>query len=248
MKMMSRSRALVAVAVLAGTAAFFATPVLAQTPPGPPVCGSVASLMNLHIFLEGPGAIGDNIVSFPASSPVNNNPSSANNGFRQICNRFGLGTTTSSLLQFNAQAGTIATFTCDQPSPPTWTPGQAAIVRPVAVATPISGRVPGVECSRPYTAYGEGPGAQGDNLYPVPVTITSNSPQDLCTQLGLPTSSQVIQFVAGTLDPPSAPAAQINTHLCGGVATFSLRIGEGVLIRPTGTAGAAVATGSPVIF
>ena len=233
MNMTSLRRAIIAVAVLA-TAAF---PVLAQTPPGPPVCGSVASLMNLQIYLDASGPLGDNIVSVPAVSPVNLNPNSANNGFKQLCDRFLLTGTTTNVIQMNAQAGTVTSFVCNQASPPTWTVGQAALVRPSASAT---GRIPGIECSRPYTSYGEGSGAAGDNMYPVPATIASSSPQDLCSNLSLPAGSQVIQFLAG--------AGTVNTHLCGATPTWALRLGEGVLIRPTGAPGAAVATGSPVIF
>jgi len=237
---MNKSMRRALVAIVACSAALV-SPVLAQTPPGPPVCGSVASLMNIELFLEATGAKGDNFISIPAVGPLNENPTSgASNGFKQICNRFGLAGSTSAIMQFNAQGGTVTTFTCDQVSAPSWTVGQGALVRPAGVATPITGRIPGIECARPYTSYGEGSGATGDNIYPVPLTITTASPEVLCGQLLLPSGSQVIQFLAGP--------GNINIHLCGSTATFSLNLGAAVLIRPTGAAGSAVATGTPVIY
>jgi hypothetical protein len=243
MKMSALRRTVFAVAAFAGMAALATSPALAQAPPGPPVCGSVASLMNLEIWGEGLAALGDNIVSIPAVSPINNNPSSANNGFRQICDRFGLGTGSSAALQFNGQTGQVVTYLCSQPAPPGWQPGQATLVRPTTIPAGASttGRIPGVECSQPYTSYGEGVGAVGDNMYSVPNTITSSSPEDLCNQLNLPPSSAVLDFVAG-------PTSNVRTHLCTQTPTFSLRLGNGVLIRPTGAPGTAVATGQAIIF
>jgi len=252
MKMTSLRQAILMAAVFAGTAALVATPVLAQTPPGPPVCGGVASLMNHQIFLEAPGAVGDNIVSIPAVSPINNNPTNPTaNGFFDLCKRFAnpsggslIGTTTQ-ILQFNAQAGTIATFACDSAAAPGFTPGQAVLIRPSFTGgTSTTGRIPGVECSRPYTAYIEGPGVLGDNLWPTPITLagggapltaTSGGAQDVCTQLGLNNTSAVIRFHANS--------GILDSHICGTVPQFTLGLGEGVLIRPGATA-----TGTPVIF
>lgn len=150
----SMRRTLMAIALVAGSAALLTSPALAQTPPGPPVCGSVASLMNLEIFPDAAGARGDNFVSVPAVSPVNNNPGSPSaNGFQQLCQRFGLTGSSSALLQFNAQTGAIASFNCDQAVAPAWTVGQGVLIRPSGVASPITGRIPGVECARPYTSY-----------------------------------------------------------------------------------------------
>jgi hypothetical protein len=237
MNMSALRRSFIAAAVFAGTAALFSSPVLAQAPPGPPVCGSVASLMNLELFPEGLAALGDNIVSIPAVSPVT---ASGVNGFRQLCIRFGLDGTSTTLTQFNAQTGQNIAALCSSPNPANFQQGQAVLIRPVGVTPPITGRIPGVECSQPYTSYGEGLAAVGDNQYSVPLTITSTSPEDLCDQLNLPATSAVIDFVAGP--------GTTNTHLCGTTPTFSLRLGYGVLIRPAGSPGSAVATGQAIIF
>lgn len=238
--MNSLRRAFIAIAVLA-MAAVLASPALAQARTAVPRPVSVASLMNLELYLEAFGAKGDNIISIPGVGPMNENASnSAGNGFKQICRRFGIDGSPSAILQFNAQTGTITTYTCDQISAPVWTPGEAAMVRPSGVAAPITGRIPGVESAWEYNAYGEGAGALGDNLYPVPLTLATSSPEGLCGMLNLPAGSQILQLLAGP--------GNINTHLCGAAPTFSLRLGEGVLIRPTGTPGAKVATGTPTLY
>lgn len=269
MKMMSLRRVLTAMAVLAGTAALI-SPALAQVAPGPPVCGSVASLMNMSVLQDGPGVQGDNLLSIPSISPINNNPASANNGFKQLCDRFGLATAGSSILQFNAQSGAPVTFTCDQPSPPAWTPGQAALMRPAAPAT---GKIPGVECSRPYRYYADGPGVLGDNLHAVPLTIAliPNSPQAYCDMMGL---RPVAGAIAGDTILDFVPSGAINTHVCGTAPLFTLTLGRALLVRPSTqgictslvctrglvgnactvnancdlAAGAAAVTGTPVIF
>jgi hypothetical protein len=268
MKMMSLRRVLSAVAVLAGTAALV-SPALAQAPPGPPVCGAVASLMNISLIQDGGGAVGDNLLSVPGISPINNNPSSANNGFKQMCTRFGLATAGSSILQFNAQSGTPVTFTCDQPSPPTWIVGQGVLIRPAAAAT---GKVPGVECAQPYRYFADGPAVQGDNVHPVPLTIAliPNNPQVYCDMMGLRPQG----VVAGDTILDFNPAGTINTHVCGTAPLFNLTLGRALLVRPSTqgictasvctrglvgnacavnsncdlTGGAAAVTGTPVIF
>lgn len=237
-------RALVAIALVAGTAALV-TPVLAQTPPGPPVCGNVAGLVNYELFLEGFAAKGDNFVSIPQQGPLtagnNTQPgSAANQTFKQLCTRFGLTGTTSSIQQFNADTGNITSYTCDQGAAPQFTEGQGVLIRPVGVAGQITGRIPGVECSRDYTAYGEGFGALGDNIAWIPLTVTTNSPEVFCQQLSLPAGSSVQQFIAG--------AGNINSHTCGAAATYTLRVGEALLVRPSGAAGAPVSTGRLVIY
>jgi hypothetical protein len=245
MKMKSLRQAFLLVAIFAGTAALVASPVLAQNPPGPPVCGGVASLMNHQLFVDAPGTFGDNIVSIPSISPVNNTPANpTSNGLIDLCRRFGLTGTLSAVLQFNASSGNICTYTCDQPATScAFTVGQAVLIRPTVGTT---GRIPGVECARPYTSYVEGPAAIGDNLYPVPLTLagggtpltaTSGGARDLCVQLGLPAGSTVKRFFADI--------GNIDTFTCGqaGAAAFPLALGEGVLIQPAGTT-----TGTPVIF
>jgi hypothetical protein len=248
-------RTVFAVAAFAGMAALATSPALAQAPPGPPVCGSVASLMNLEIWGEGFGALGDNFISIPAISPVNNQPPPSG-GFSNLCTRFGIPSGGASLIQFQANTGGLGTqtFICGQAPSAVYSAGQAVLIRPTVgpggalpPGSSSTGRIPGVECSQPYTSYGEGLGAIGDNLYPVPLTIVltpvggGGSPEDLCLQLNLPAGSSVQDFVAG-------PTSNIRTHLCTQTPTFGLRIGQGVLIRPTGTPGAAVATGQPIIF
>src|SRR5438093_10018737 len=94
MKTKSVRQAILLAAVLAGTAVLAMSPALAV----PPVCGGVASLMNHQIYKwqDVTHKIGDNIVSIPAISPINNSPNSPSaNGFIDLCKRFGLtGTTT----------------------------------------------------------------------------------------------------------------------------------------------------------
>jgi len=223
-------------AVFAGTAALLASPVLAQTPPGPPVCGGVASLMNVSLTQEGPGPKGDNIVSIPAISPINNNPATfSNNGFHDLCRRFGLTGTTSTIIQFNAQTGIPATFICNQSiASSAFTPGQAVLIQPSANAT---GRIPGVECTRPYTAYVEAPGTLGDNLFPVPITYAGSKMFNICQTFGLSTAaSSVIRFHADT--------GSLDTVTCDQSASvLTLGVGEGVLVRPGSTQ-----TATPLIF
>jgi hypothetical protein len=225
MKTVHIRRAIMTMA-LAGGLAFLASPAFAQ-----PSCGSVASLMNAAIYQDGPGAVGDNLLSIPAVSPINV-ALGPNNGFKQLCNRFGLTGTTSLVIQFDAQAGNITTFQCDQAAAPPFTAGQAVLIRPTASG---NGRIPGVECSQSYTTYIEGAGALGDNLFPVPLTATAADPQVLCGQLNLVNNSQVIRF--------DAQAGNIQSHLCGQVPVFNLVLGEAVLIRPLSTA-----TGAAIIY
>lgn len=232
MKMMSFRRILGAVAVLAGTAALV-SPALAQAPPGPPVCGSVASLMNMSLAPDGPGVQGDNLLSIPSISPINANPTGANNGFKQLCTRFGLATAATSVLQFNAQGGSPVTYTCDQPSPPTWQTGQGVLMRPGAAA---SGKIPGVECSQPYRYYADGPSVFGDNIHAVPLTIAliPNSPQVYCDMMGLrPTVGPINGDTILDFNPGVGGPAGINTHVCGGAPLFTLTIGRGLLVRPS---------------
>ncbi|MBI3447621.1 MAG: hypothetical protein HY049_01680 [Acidobacteria bacterium] len=238
MRKTSLRHALLMAAVFAGTAALVASPALAQTPPGPPACGGVASLMNLQLTADVPGPKGDNIVSIPAVSPVNNNPGSATtNGFFDLCRRFSLIGTTSTIQQFNAQAGTVATFDCSQAAAPTFTPGQAVLIRPTLSN---AGRIPGVECTRPYIAYVEGPGVLGDNLLPVPVTYAGSKLFNICQTFGLTTAaSSVARFHADT--------GTVDTVTCDqSAATAVLGVGEGVLFRPGVTTPGGGAT--PLIF
>jgi hypothetical protein len=182
---------------------------------------------------EGLGALGDNYVSIPAVSPINNNPTNpATNGFQSLCSRFGLTGTTSLVTQVNANAGSVTDFTCNSAAAPPFQPGQGVIIKPTAGVT---GRIPGVECSQPYTAFQEGLGALGDNYFPVPVTFAGNDPEDLCVQLVLPAGSAVIRS--------DASAGAQPTHNCGQAPQFTLKIGEAVLIRPNATV-----TGSVMIF
>lgn len=253
MKMKSLRQAFVMAVVFAGTAALMATPVLAQQQPpapGPPVCGGVASLMNHQIYrFAGLGTFpkGANIVSIPSVSPINNTPTNhANNGFHDLCRRFGLTGTTSQIQQFDPRnPAHIQSFTCDQPiSSDDFTIGQAVYILPSADAT---GRLPGVECARPYTTYVEGLGTVGDNLWPMPITVAGvGTPvagvgglQDVCNMLGLPGGTSVIRF--------DALGGNQRTHLCGAVPQAAdvspSPIGEGLLIRPGSTT-----TGTPVIF
>src|SRR5262245_43332033 len=161
MDKLSLRRAFVAVALVAGASILANSPVFAQ-----PVCGGVASLMNKSLAQEGLGVLGDNIVSIPAVSPINNNPTNATaNGFIDLCRRFGITRTASSIQQTNAGTGAVTTFTCNQASAPPFAVGQAVVIRPT-IAT--SGRVPGVECAQSYTASVDGLGALGDNYFPVP--------------------------------------------------------------------------------
>jgi hypothetical protein len=260
MKMKSLRQAILMAALFAGTAALVTSPVLAQTPPGPPVCGGVASLMNHQIFIDtdGSGPAGNNLVSIPSVSPINNNPTSvSNNGFVDLCRRFGLFVAapapTSSITQFNPSAGTTTTYLCStssgNPSPaPTFVPGQAVMIQPIVNA---DGRIPGVECARPYTTYTDtdGTGPKGNNLWPTPITFagggaplttTAGGARDICNQLVLPTGTTITQFKA------DAPAA-IQVFTCGqaGPASNTLRIGEAVMIQPPNLA---TSTGTPLIF
>lgn len=238
----SLRKALIAVAVVA--VAGITSSLMAQTPPGPPNCGSVASLMKADLYPDAFGAKGDNILSIPSVGPVN---ADASQGFRRLCDRFGLGAAgdagaTSTLIQFNAQSGSTITYQCSQAVAPTFTAGQAVLIRPTgtgaAAGPPITGNIPGVECSRRYVAYGEGSGATGDNLFPVPLSFISNQALDLCSQLGLAgTAAQVIQF--------DANLGNIGTQLCNAaVNTVVLKLGGGVLIRPACAAGTACNTAS----
>lgn len=235
MRKTSLRHALLMAAVFAGTAAIIASPALAQTPPGPPVCGGVASLMNYQLTADVPGSKGDNIVSIPGVSPINNNPSNATgNGFFDLCKRFGLTGTPSTVQQFNAQAGTVATYDCSQPAAPTFTPGQAVLIRPTLGN---SGRIPGVECTRPYTAYVEGPGVLGDNLLPVPVTFAGSKLYNICQTYGLTTNASSVTHIF-------ASTGTTETTNCDQPAsTNSLVVGDGVLFRPGATT-----TATPLIF
>ncbi len=237
MKSFSLRRALMMVALVGGVAlvagsAFAAGP----PPPGPPVCGSVASLMNHPIYVEGLGAKGDNIVSIPGVSPLHDSPSDPlNNGFMQLCKRCGIDGTGSLIMQFDPALGNIVAHACNAAAAPPWQQGQAVLIRPTADSTCI---IPGVECSQPYDVYVNGPGALGDNLFPVPLTIwgpAAPNPQDVCDQLNLQApSDQVIRFDAGP--------GNIATHDCGSTPVWNLVLGEGVLIQPTGTRTGGAAT------
>jgi hypothetical protein len=247
MKMKSVRQAILLAAVLAGTAVFAVGPALAVPPP---VCGGVASLMNHQIYKwnDVNHHEGENIVSIPAISPVNNNPGDVTkNGFIDLCKRFGLTGTTTELRQFNAQAGSITTYNCNQAvASGAWTPGQAVLIQPTADAT---GKIPGVECANEYAYFVwiDSTKHNGDNYYPTPVTlagggtpltVTSGGARDLCTMLGLPGGTLVRQIFP-------APPARVDDFRCGqvGPATDPLQLGAGVLIQPTGGG-----SGTPIIF
>jgi len=215
------------------------------------VCGGVASLMAKQAFADTDlgGPLGNNYTSIPGSSPINNNPtSSSSNGFKQLCNRFGINGV-GDVLQYNAQAGTIVTFSCSAGgAAPPWQQGQGAWIRPFS-GGPYTGRIPGAECAQTYTTYidTDGSGPLGDNIWPTPVTFAGDDPEDVCDQLQLtgynvpvtnPDTARtaVIQFKA---DSPAA----VRTHFCGTSPQFNLVVGEALLIRPLVTS-----TGTPVLF
>lgn len=236
-----------------GTAALLAAscltaPVEAQNCAGPPVPGTCA-LVSPAVALcqEGPGPIGDNLVEIPAFSPVNDTPANPLiNGFQDLCAIFGLAGTSSEILQFNAQGGNITTFTCNSAAAPIFQPCQGVLIRPsmnAAGVIPIDPPpAPDFEGSWPYTAYVEGPGPKGDNLYGIPHTTGAGcpagcpacigfppmlTPQDLCLNLGLPAGSVVIRF--------DACPGIVRTHLCGSVPQYALIEGQAVVIQPTAT-------------
>jgi hypothetical protein len=199
-----------------------------------------------EIFLDGPGSAGDNFVGIPAFSPVNDFPNDGTrNGFQQLCDIFGLRGTGSSILQFDAQNGTINTFLCNQALAPPFRPCQGVLIQPYGVTPPILGTIPvgapgpGVEGSWLYRVYGDGIGVLGDNFFGIPLTIASLSPEVLCQELHLPPLSTVTQIVANP--------GLVNTHQCGQVPVYNLRPGEAVLIRAPGTPGQQVAEGSVTI-
>ncbi len=200
------------------------------------------------LYLDGPGALGDNFVGIPALSPVNDFPNDGQkNGFKQLCDIFGLTGSQTTMLQFDAQNGTITTHNCDQPLAPPFRPCQGVLIRPLGVTPPIVGTIPvgdgaggkGIEGSWLYPVYADGPGVPGDNLFGIPLTIASTSPQVLCQELNLPANTSVIRFDAG--------AGLIHTHVCGSLPTFNLVPGEAVLIQAPGTPGQKVAEGRVTI-
>jgi hypothetical protein len=245
MKMKSVRQAILLAAVLAGTAALAVGPALAA-----PVCGGVASLMNhqLYKWQDVTHKIGDNIVSIPAISPINNNPTSPTaNGFIDLCKRFGLTGTTTVLRQFKADTpGSVATYNCNQAIAPPFTPGQAVLIEPTA---DVTGKIPGVECAQPYTFFIEVLNkVDGDNYYPTPLTLAggggpltgvSGGARDLCNMMGYPAETNITQIFAQT--------GTVDSFLCGpahpGAAAFTLQLGNGVLVQPPSTV-----TATPVLF
>jgi hypothetical protein len=232
MKMTSLRQAFLLAAILAGTAALTTSPVLAQPAPGNPVCGSVASLMNHQIFIKGAGNKGNNFVSIPAVSPINNNNSPTVNGFIQICKRFGLSIPGPGgfVIQFNGQNGNVVTFDCSSSSAPPFTIGQGVLVQPNASST---GKLPGVECARPYTTY-----ITRNQVWPTPITVAAANGGDICTMMGLPVGTIVTRIDANSGNPQDVSCAALQTP------GYGLKIGEGLLIHnaPSTT------TGTPVIF
>jgi hypothetical protein len=222
---------------LVGGVALVASPAFAAgpPPPGPPACGNVAGLMHIKIYAEGLGAIGDNYVSIPAVSPLNNNPTNPNNnGFQQLCTRCGMAGTSSAILQVDPDLGQITTFQCSSAAAPPWQQGQAVMIRPDADHDCY---IPGVECAQPYTSYGpDVAGAKGDNYWPMPLSFVGVTPDVVCTDLGLNTGDEVRRV--------AAQAGNIFSFLCGQVPTWNLVMGEGVVIK----ANTATVTGTPVIY
>jgi len=171
---------------------------------------------------------GVNLVEIPAFSPVNkfpNNPQK--NGFKQLCDIFGLTGTTSSIRQIDPVTGNFNTFFCDQPAAsPNFLPCQGVWIDLEGVSGPVQGHIPvgdgtdgaGVEGSWVYSTYGH------PAFFGVPLTIVSLSPEVLCQQLGFAAGTQVAQFLANT--------GQIKTHTCGSTAQFNLRPGEALYITP----------------
>lgn len=257
MNMNTLRRAIMGVALAGGAVALVVSPVFAAgpTPPGPPTCGSVASLMNLQIASDVTGIGGNNYISIPGVSPINNNPTSSgpDNGFKQLCAAFGLTTGATAVQQFNGQAGQVETYNCNQPVAPEWTPGQGAFLLSTEFAGTRSGRIPGVECARPYSAFADGPGAAGDHIFPIPLTIAGSNLQDVCDQLNLrPIEGHCngancdagLLGNACTLDTQcntqgdavqyaDAVAGAGNDFICGQAGAPGLVLGRGLLIRPT---------------
>jgi hypothetical protein len=143
----------------------------------------------------------------------------------------------------------------------------------VKPATAATGKIPGVECARPYTYYADSSGPLGDNLHPVPLSIAliPNSPQAYCSMMGLRDTAGAIP---GDTILDFVPATGPQTHVCGQAALFNLTIGRALMVRPATqgictslvctrgkvgfacvgnsdcdlAGGAAAVTGTPVIF
>jgi hypothetical protein len=222
---------------LVGGVALVASPAFAAgpTPPGDPVCGSVASLMNIPIYAEGLGAIGDNYVSIPAVSPLNDSPASPSaNGFQQLCDRCGMDGTSSTIIQVDPDLGQITTFTCTSSAAPPWQQGSGVLIRPDADHTCY---IPGVECAQAYTNYGpDVAGAKGDNYWPMPLTFVGLQPDIVCTALNLEDGDEVRRV--------DADLGNIFSFLCGQTPTWNMVLGEALVIK----ANSFTVTGTPTIY
>jgi hypothetical protein len=179
-----------------------------------------------------------NLVGIPAFSPIN--APGPGGGFAAICAALAL-PPDALLLQIDASTGFVAAFTCNQAVAPPFTPCQGvAIWSSVATGGFLPVGAPGVEGTWLYPAYGNGWGALGDHLFPIPLTIQSVDPEALCMNLLLPPGSDVIAFDTANLT--------VLSHQCGTVPLWALVPGEAVLIRAPGPAGAIVGGGMVPIF
>jgi hypothetical protein len=238
------------IAVVAAVALISAPAALAVDPPAPaaaPVCGAVVGVMNHTLADFVSGAKGKNYVSIPRVSDINVTPENqSNNGFHQICDRLGLSAPPSGLpadlpsidgdlvpdnavlLQYNALAGTVATYQCNQViSSDQWDEGAAVEIRPaLSIGTSVPLIVEGVECSQKYAIYRFGLG-KGNNLFPIPLTTTCAERGCICTQLNLATGTQVQTIDAATGNPEDFNCGQVDTFPRG------FPIGEAARIRST---------------
>ncbi len=77
-----------------------------------------------------------------------------------------------------------------------------------------------------FTIYALGVGTAGRNLLPLLYHGNARTPQDICTQCGLSGQADVTRF--------DGMSGQVLTHVCGQTPTWSLALGDAVMIREPG--------------
>ncbi len=175
---------------------------------------NMAFKMNKVIYVLGTPPQGQNLVSLPYR-----NPYQGPGGTERLCTALGL-SSTAQITQFDG-VGNIRTHTCGNIPQFDLMDGKGVmILEPGGTRSGIivGSHVPGMQ----FTLEDLGTSPIGINLLPNLYHATAVTPQDLCSDCGLSTTTTISRFDANT--------GQILSHTCGGIPQWNLVLGEALLV------------------